>query len=226
VCIAGPNGAGKSTLLGVILNSKPFRGECLLFGKSVREQTPRELARQLAHVPQAQAIDFPFSAEQIVLMGRAPYADAMFESPEDLLIAEESMRATDSVAFRDRDVRTLSGGERQRVILAAALAQKPRVMLLDEPTTYLDLRHQIMLYALARDLCKRGVLVLSVTHDLNLAAAYASRVILLHKGSIAADGAPEEVLRPDLLAEVFETDLLVKSTPSGRPWILYGDEAH
>jgi iron complex transport system ATP-binding protein len=118
-----------------------FSGACLFDGKDVRKWKRREFARRVSVVPQAVRIDFPFTAEQVVLMGRTPFADAMFESEEDALQVERAMQLTGTVEFRARDFRTLSGGERQRVILASALAQTPDALLLDEPTTYLDLEH-------------------------------------------------------------------------------------
>src|SRR5262249_41739057 len=150
------------------------------------------------------------------LMGRAPHADRMFEGAADRRIAIEAMKMTDTLPFRARDFRSLSGGERQRVILAAALAQSPEALLLDEPTTYLDLRHQVALYRILMTLSRRGPLVAAVTHDLNLAAAYASRVIMLDRGEVVTDSEPADALRPERLQAVFHVRAELLSGPHGR----------
>lgn len=204
VAIAGPNGAGKSTLLGIMAGLRqPYTGSCLYAGVEVRTWRRREFARRVAFLPQMLRLEFPFTGEQVALMGRTPYAGGWFESPEDHAAVERAMQTTDTVAFRERDFRTLSGGERQRVVLASALAQEPRVLLLDEPTTFLDLRHQLSMYRILADLGRGGMLVVSVTHDLNLALQFADRVLLLDDGRIAGEGAPREVLNPDLIGQVF-----------------------
>ena len=133
------------------------------------------------------------------------------------------MQLTGSLSFRARDFRSLSGGERQRVILAAALAQSPEALLLDEPTTYLDLHHQVALYQVLRTLCRRGVLVVTVTHDLNLAAGYADRAIVLSRGRVAADGPPGEALNAESIGRIFGVQAALMRTPAGRPWIVYGE---
>jgi len=203
ITIAGPNGAGKSTLLGILAGLRsPYRGSCLYDGKEVRQWPRRDFARHVAFLPQSVRLEFPFTAEEVVLMGRTPYASGWFQTPEDRAAAEDAMTTTDTLAFRARDFRTLSGGERQRVILASALTQRPRVLLLDEPATHLDLRHQLSLYRLLRELAKT-LLVVAVTHDLNIALQFSDRVMLLADGRIAGDGRPAEVLNPNLIAQVF-----------------------
>ncbi len=223
VAIAGPNGAGKSTLLGIMAGLRSgYAGRCLYAGRDVREWPRRAFAREVSFVPQSLRLEFPFTAEQVVLMGRTPYCRGLFESPDDLAAVERAMDLTDTIAFRQRDFRSLSGGERQRVVLASALAQEPKVLLLDEPTTFLDLQHQVSIYRLLSDVCRRGVMVIAVTHDLNLAAAYAGRVILLSSGRVAADGPPTEVLSRASIRDVFRIDAEVRTGLHGRPWILYG----
>lgn len=222
--IAGPNGAGKSTLLGIMAGLRDgYLGQCRFGGVEVGKWQRREYARKVSFVPQSVTIDFPFTAEQVVLMGRAPFSAGLFETEEDYAEAHEAMQLTGSLGFRSRDFRSLSGGERQRVILAAALAQSPEALLLDEPTTFLDLRHQVALYRVLRTLCRRGVLVVTVTHDLNLAAGYADRVIVLSQGRVAADGPPGEALGPECIARIFGVEAALMRTPAGRPWIVYGE---
>jgi len=223
VAIAGPNGAGKSTLLGVMAGLRaPYRGVCNYGGRELRKWPRQSFAREVAFVPQSLKLEFPFTAEQVVLMGRTPYCDGLFEAPEDHAAVEEAMRVTDTLAFRNRDFRSLSGGERQRVVLASALAQSPRVLLLDEPTTFLDLQHQLATYRLLKDLCRQELLVITVTHDLNLAAGFADRIVLLDKGSVVADAPPAEVIEPAMIRQVFGVETEIRRTHGGRPWIEYG----
>jgi iron complex transport system ATP-binding protein len=223
VAITGPNGAGKSTLLGIMAGlRRGFDGECLLNGRPVGRWKPGEFARLVSFVPQNLQLDFPFTAEQVVLMGRTPYAGGLFESPEDWRAVTEAMELTDTLAFRNRDFRSLSGGERQRVVLASALAQKPRALLLDEPTTFLDLEHQVAIYTLLRRLAREGLLVVAVTHDLNLAAAYSDRVLVLQKGCLVADAGPCEALTADRIRGVFGVDAEWIQRTGGKAFIAYG----
>ncbi|MDX2153767.1 MAG: ABC transporter ATP-binding protein [Bryobacteraceae bacterium] len=225
VAIAGPNGAGKSTLLNVMAGLREsYAGSCQFESREVRAWPRRAFARRVAVVPQALRLEFPFTAEQVVLMGRTPYCDGLFESPEDLAHVENAMAFTDTLPFRTRDFRDLSGGERQRVILASALAQDTPVLLLDEPTTFLDLHHQVSLYQLLRRLAAAGRLIIAVTHDLNLAATYSDRVLLLSNGAVAADGPPAGVLTPARIRDVFSVDVQRLAAPDGRSWIVYGRE--
>jgi iron complex transport system ATP-binding protein len=204
VAIAGPNGAGKSTLLGIMAGLRhPYLGSCFYEGVEVRRWSKRDFARCVAFLPQMVRFEFPFTAEQVVLMGRTPYGGGWYESAEDIAAAEQAMLTADVLPFRSRDFRSLSGGERQRVILASALAQEPRTLLLDEPTTFLDLKHQLSMYRLLRELGQRGMLVIAVTHDLNLALQFADRILVLDQGRVAGDGEPVRVLNPDLIDRVF-----------------------
>jgi iron complex transport system ATP-binding protein len=163
-------------------------------------------------------MQFPFTVEEVVLMGRTPYASGWFQTAEDRSAVEEAMTTTDTLSFRDRDFRSLSGGEAQRVILASALTQRPEALLLDEPATHLDLRHQLALYRLLGELSK-SLLVVAVTHDLNLALRFSNRVMVLEDGRVAADGLPRDVLNPALIARVFGVQATVQGDV--KPWLTY-----
>jgi iron complex transport system ATP-binding protein len=218
--IVGPNGAGKSTLLSIMAGlRRDFDGECLFRGRDVRKWSRRSFARLVSFVPQSLRLEFPFTAGQVVLMGRAPHADRLFEGPADHAAVERAMQLTDTLPFYHRDFRTLSGGERQRIVLASALAQSPQFLLLDEPATFLDLRHQIGIYRLLGDLCAQGMGVVTVTHDLNTALTYAARVVLLDHGIVAADGPPAEALAPPVIGRIFGVQAEMRG--NGRPWIVY-----
>jgi iron complex transport system ATP-binding protein len=223
VAVVGPNGAGKSTLLGILAGLRSgYLGECLYEGRSVKKWPRREFARRVSFVPQSLRLEFPFTAEQVVFMGRMPYGDGLFESDEDRAAVHEAMELTGTLAFRRRDFRSLSGGERQRVVLASALAQKPETLLLDEPTTFLDLKHQLSIYSILRSLCREGLQAIAATHDLNLASAFSDRVIVLHHGRVVVDSTPEQALTLQTLREVFAVDACIAKGPEGRPWIVYG----
>ena len=210
--VLGPNGSGKSTLLrslgGVLA---PTSGHVMLDDTDLLAMSRRERARRIALVPQETRLSFPLTARELVLLGRAPHTGPFgWEGGEDFRVADAAMERTDTKALASRPVEELSGGERQRVVLARALAQQPHVLLLDEPTTYLDLRHTVALLDLARDLAREeGVALAVVLHDLNLAAMYCDRVLLLDGGRAHATGAPEEVLRYDDLCRVYGTELYV-----------------
>jgi iron complex transport system ATP-binding protein len=224
VALTGPNGAGKSTLLSIMAGLRDgFTGSCRLNGKGIEGWRRRDFAREVALVPQSLKLDFPFTAEQVVLMGRTPYAGGLFENPQDWAAVERAMQLTDTTEFRSRDFRALSGGERQRVVLASALAQEPRALLLDEPTTFLDLQHQLTIYELLRKLSKDGLLVIAVTHDLNLAAAFSDRVVALRKGVVEADAHPCEALTVEKIRQVFGVEAEWLKRPGGKAWIAYGD---
>jgi iron complex transport system ATP-binding protein len=216
VTIAGPNGAGKSTLLGILAGLRhPYFGECQYRGVEIRRWRRRDFAKQVAFLPQSVKLEFPFSAEQVVFMGRAPYADGWFESQQDHDAVARAMTTTDTLAFVHRDFRSLSGGEKQRVILASALAQEPETLLLDEPTTFLDLKHQLAMYKLLATLAKR-MLVVAVTHDLNLALRFSDHAIVMENGRIAAQGAPADALAPAIIDRVFEVHAELRDG-----WLVY-----
>lgn len=220
--IVGPNGAGKSTLLGILAGLRDrYDGACFYNGREVRKWPRRAFARSIAFVPQSLRLDFPFTSEQVVMMGRTPFGDGLFEAPGDKEAVDRAMQITDTQAFRTRDFRTLSGGERQRVVLASALAQTPEFLLLDEPTTYLDLKHQLSTYRLLRDLCFGGLGVITVTHDLNLALTYSDRVLMLKDGRLEADGRPHDVLTASNVDRVFGVRATVHHPGPDPAWIAY-----
>jgi iron complex transport system ATP-binding protein len=188
--------------------------------REVRQWPRRDFARRIAFLPQAVRVEFPFTVEEVVLMGRTPYAHGWYESPKDRQIAEEAMATTDTLPFRARDFRSLSGGERQRVILASALVQEPEALLLDEPATFLDVKHQLSLYRLLT-LIARTKVVVAVTHDLNLALQFSNHVLVMESGHIAGAGSPSEVLTPDLIGRVFGVHASVETGSSGIPWMRY-----
>ena len=219
--IVGPNGAGKSTLIGIMAGFRHgYSGVCSYRDRDIQKWSRRALARCISVVPQSLHVDFPFTAEQVVMMGRSPYSHGLFEAPGDHQAVEDAMRMTDTIDFRGRDFRSLSGGERQRVVLASALAQSPDFLLLDEPATYLDLKHQVSIYRLVHQMRSSGRGVLTVTHDLNTALTYADRVVLLSDGAIAADGRPGEVLTASTVEQIFGVHAIVQSR-GDRPWITY-----
>ncbi len=220
--IVGPNGAGKSTLIGIMAGLRHgYVGRCLYRRRDVRAWSRRAFARLVSFVPQSLKIEFPFTAEQVVTMGRTPYGGGLFETDEDRSAVAEAMRTTDTLAFRARDFRSLSGGERQRVVIASALAQSPETILLDEPTTFLDLKHQVDTYRLLRDLARSGLLAIAITHDLNLALTYADRALVLSHGHLVADGPPHDVLTEERIHEVFGVTAYLRSIDHGRPWLVY-----
>jgi ABC-type cobalamin/Fe3+-siderophores transport system ATPase subunit len=222
--IAGPNGAGKSTLLSVIAGLRtPSSGVCSFLGQATRKWNRRAFAQRVAVVLQTDHSGFPFTVEDIVYMGRMPYRSGLYESQEDREAAEKAMEETETTPFRHREFRTLSNGEKQRVLLASALAQTPEVLLLDEPSAHLDLHHQVSLYKLLWHLSRQGLLVIAVTHDLNVAGAQADRLILLQNGRMRAHGRPEVVMEPQIISDVFRVQVEIHHTSSGQRWMSYGE---
>jgi iron complex transport system ATP-binding protein len=216
VAILGPNGAGKSTLLSIAAGVLvPQGGEVRVDGRPICSFSRREMARTIARVTQQSEIRFPMTVLEYVLTGRFPYATALgFDSPEDVALAQEALRQTDALPFADRSVMELSMGERQRVTLARALAQRPQFLLLDEPTANADLAHQISLLSCVRRTVRQLCLgALLVTHDLNLAAEFADRVLLLKEGCLIASGPPKDVMTEQGLSELFALPLMVNPHP-------------
>ena len=221
-CLLGPNGSGKTTLVKLLSGVlKPTSGRIELFGESLKSLSLRKIARRVAVVPQGMHVSFPFTALEIVLMGRAPHLSGLsLESRDDMTIAQEAMEMTGMWELRHRVMEQLSGGEAQRVIVARALAQQPKVLLLDEPTVFLDIKHQIELMELLTRLHQnRALTILAVTHDLNLAALYAEKVTLLRDGIVRTEGLPHEVITPKNIMDVFAAQVEVFNI-NGKPGVL------
>jgi cobalamin transport system ATP-binding protein len=224
VGLIGPNGAGKSTLIKLLAGFlKPSSGNIKLQGRDLTRMSRRKAAQLVAVVPQEVSFFFPFKVEDFVLMGRHPYLGPFdFESEDDRLIAYEAMEETDTFRFKDRSVTELSQGEKQRVVLAAAIAQNTEILLLDEPTSALDINYQVQITnILARLNESKGVTIISVTHDLNLAALFCHRLVLMHNGAIAADGRPEEIITPEIMKQYYGVEVYAgKNKATGTPFVL------
>lgn len=213
LALVGPNGAGKSTLLGVVAgDTDPDVGRTVLDGTDLRRWRLGDLARRRALLTQANTVAFPFTVREIVAMGRAPWATQP-EGDDDEEIIEESLTATDTATLRSRTFPTLSGGEKARVSLSRALAQRAGVLLLDEPTAAVDLRHQEIVLELARTVADAGGAVVVVLHDLELAAAWSDRLVMISNGRIRAEGPPEQVLTSELVEEVYQQPVVVDRHP-------------
>ncbi|RLE50425.1 MAG: heme ABC transporter ATP-binding protein [Candidatus Methanomethylicota archaeon] len=215
--IVGPNGSGKTTLIRAIAKIlKPKIGAIFLDEEDISNVSGVELAKKVAVVPQETAVTFSFTALDIVLMGRNPHLSKFsFERKEDFDIAKWAMELTNTWHLANRPITELSGGEKQRVIIARALAQKPRVMMLDEPTSHLDISHQIEILELLKKLClEERLTVIAVFHDLNLAARYCDRMALMHQGKIIAVGSPEEVLTAENIEKAFSVKVEVRRHPT------------
>ena len=222
LALLGVNGAGKSTMLDLIAGFRsPDAGSVQIRGRDRKAWSARELSRQVSHLPQAVHADLPYSAEQLVAMGRYPHADRWFESEEDHGLIRDAMERTHCWDYRDRNFGLLSGGERQRVLLAACLAQDASILLLDEPSTFLDVEQQLHCFSVLRAEARNGKLCIAVTHDLNLALTHCSRLLVLADGVVAHDlPASQARDRADWLIP-FSTRLRIGASPAGTPWVWY-----
>jgi iron complex transport system ATP-binding protein len=214
--IIGPNGSGKTTLLRSISRVlKPKGGVILLDKRDVYSLASKDVAKNMAVVPQDSQIRFGFTVSEVVLMGRSPHLGRFErEGVRDMEIAKKAMKLTNTLHLADRCITQISGGERQRVVIARALAQQPRILLLDEPTSNLDINYQTEILDCIRELSKE-LTVIAVFHDLNLAARYCDRLILMDAGRVATCGKPEEVLTPERIESVYGIKVIVKQD-SGR----------
>ncbi|TKS61924.1 MAG: hypothetical protein EWM72_00049 [Nitrospira sp.] len=225
--IAGPNGSGKSSLLKLLAGlMPPSEGHIRLGGQPITQLSQLDIARVVALVPQDYVQVFPFTVAETVLMGRFPHRPSRLwslgvgeETEKDLACAHQAMSDTDVWALADRLVSDLSGGERQRVVIARALAQESAILLLDEPTAFLDINHQIEICGLISRLrCERQLTVVLASHDLNVASQYCDRVLMLKEGRLSRIGSPDDTIRPDVLRMVYGCDVVVDAHPqTGRP---------
>jgi len=225
--VLGPNGSGKTTLLRAITNVIPLRkGSIEYQGESVGRILPKKMARKIAVVLQMRGdMFFRLTVEEMVTLGRIPHIDG-FQwalTGRDRAVVENSMRITDVMHLKDREMEMLSGGERQRVFIARALAQEPELLLLDEPTLHLDISHSLDIFRIiSRLIEEKEITVLCVMHDLNLASVYCGRLVIIREGRIAYEGSPQEVMKAEYLKEVYDTDVKIyRGELSDRPQILY-----
>ena len=214
--IIGPNGSGKSTLLRALARLlRPETGSVLLDGEAIARMSPHQVARQIATLPQSPGAVPGMTVQELVEQGRYPHTGPLrMLSDRDHAAVERALELTSSSRFRHRLIESLSGGERQRVWIALALAQEPRILLLDEPTTFLDINHQIQVLKLIQALNREhGLTVVMVLHDLNQASQYAERLVVLHGGRIVEEGPPTAVIREDVLASVFSVQAHISVSP-------------
>jgi len=214
--IIGPNGSGKSTLLKIMDGLlKIHKGEILLMNKPISSYRRGDIARCIAMVPQEETFRFPFSVSEVVLMGRFPHSGLFpFEGKEDLEITHQSMHLTGTLDLATRSIHELSGGEKQRVLIARALTQRAQIILLDEPTSFLDIRHKVEIFELISSLAlTQGLSVIVVSHDISLAAQYCHRMLLLDKGSVYKIGEPAGVITADNISTVYQCPVLVDKNP-------------
>ena len=224
-CLVGPNGAGKTTLLRLVAGLlAPARGSVRVLGVDPAREPRRRLARRLSYLPQTYRLVFPYRVGEVVLMGRYAHSPFGLEREEDVGVAREAMSRCDVLPLADRRFDALSGGEQRRVLLAQAFCQGAELILLDEPTASLDPAHALALFAaLAAERDRRGATALVVTHDLNLAARAADRLVLLHRGRVVADGPPVDVLTSPAATEAFAVLLHVGALPGGAPFAVPGE---
>jgi len=222
VGIVGPNGSGKSTLIRALSGVLPPRsGEIALNGQGIHRLSRQSLARLVAVVPQNAPLPEAFTALEIVLMGRYPHLGLLrYESKRDLAIAWDALERTGIAPLAQRRVTELSGGERQRLLIARALAQEPRVILLDEPTTHLDIQHQVEVMELVRGLVAQGTAAVAAIHDFSLAARFCHRLLLLRDGGVGAQGPPQSVITPENIEAAFGIHALVYPDPVGERLIV------
>jgi len=212
--IIGPNGSGKTTLLRIISKIlKPSAGAVFINEKEINSLDNKEIAKTIGVVSQ-ESSSYPFTAYEVVLMGRTPHLGRFQKEGEnDFKTVENSMRLTETWGFKDKLITELSGGEKQKVVIARALAQEPEALLLDEPTAHLDINHQIAILDIVKELSTRGITIISILHDLNLAAKYCNSLLMLNKGKIVSAGKPEDVLTKRNIKEVFGIEASVNRHP-------------
>ena len=216
--IVGPNGAGKTTLIKCMAGIyRDWTGSILVDGKSFGAYDSKSLARLQSYVPQAEGRSNPLTVAEFVAMGRYPYLSAFTTlKPDDYLAIDQAIARAGLEPFRQRKMNTLSGGERQMAFIAAALAQEAKILLLDEPSTFLDYRHQAEVAAILQSACREsGITVVAVHHDMNMAAASSDRILALKEGGVVFCGTPEEIMQPPVLEKIYDTTFSCVSTGSG-----------
>jgi len=222
VSLMGRNGAGKSTVMDLLAGLRqPHGGAVLIEGRSLDAWPAVERARRIGHLPQMVRTQSPMAVEQIVMMGRYPHTDRWIESDADRAVVERAMRDCGCLPFRRRRLSTLSGGERQRVLLAACMAQEPALLLLDEPSTFLDVDQQLQSFAMLRARADQGPACIAVSHDLNLALTFSTRIIVLAGHTVARDMPTETARQLDDWLELFSPRLHRLALSDGRSWVAY-----
>lgn len=222
--IVGPNGSGKTTLLRLISKGLNVNtGSVLVNNKNIKSMSNIALAKIMASVPQTSHIEFDFTAEEVVMMGRTPYMRRFaIETYKDLEIVHNAMKFTKTYEMRNKKITKMSGGELQRVIISRAIAQEPSILLLDEPISHLDIQHQIELLSMIRNLnIEKNITVIAVLHDLNMAMEFSDKVLLVENGKIVASGLPEEVLTKENIENVYKVKVCVAKHPiTKKPYII------
>lgn len=216
VSLIGPNGSGKSTLIHAVTGIvEPKAGEIYVAGRNNKSMSARERAQITAVVPQNFHANFAFKAKEIVAMGRHPFLGRMqSESTEDYKIIDEALAETGTLHLRERKITQLSGGERQRIIISAALAQQPQLLILDEPTNHLDIQYTLEIMQLMRKLNReKGITIFAVLHDINMAARFSDRIVVLNQGEKVQEGPSREIISEDILKPVYKIDLVVRDNP-------------
>lgn len=228
LALIGPNGSGKTTLLRLMTNvMRPQKGQVSLDGKPLGQFTARQLACKIAVISSEQHFQFPFPVLEVVAMGRFPHLGRLQKmSQQDWEIVDDAMRMTDIGQLQHRPISQLSSGERQRVLIARAIAQRPSILVLDEPNTHLDIHHQIAIFRLLRFLNERHAMTeIMVLHDLTAAAAFCQSVALLHQGKLVKQGSPEDVITTENIKATYGTEVVVYPSPAGGyPQIAYPRE--
>ncbi|RKX91097.1 MAG: ABC transporter [Spirochaetes bacterium] len=222
--IVGPNGAGKTTLLKLVLKLlSPDKDTVFIFDRDISSFLRKDLAKRISYVPQTINVDFSFSVHQIVSMGRNPHSGFFSGDPvRDSEVVQKAMKETEIENLKNKDIGSISGGELQRVIIARALAQEPDILALDEPTSHLDLNHQIRILSLVRSLSReKGITVIAVLHDFNHALEYCTSLVLMNKGKIVSSGSPEKVITPQRMKEIYGLNIKMETNPfTGKPYII------
>ena len=212
VALMGPNGSGKTTLLKTILGIfSPIKGEVLLDGKPILSYKAKDRAKKLGYVSQEPTFSFPLTVGELVTLGRYAYSKRFKETPEDEKLVEEALRLTDSLSLKDKRFTSLSGGERQKVLIARVLAQTSQLLLMDEPTSHLDIYFQLQILETLKRICQeKHLTIVAVLHDLNLISLFADKALLLKSGELVAFGKVEDVVNEKILAETFGVNVVVK----------------